>query len=111
MLSLLSWIITGLIVGLIARALVPGRQAIGLVMTIVLGVVGACLGGVISTAIWPTLDGRPERQPDVAGVADVHRRRRHRPVVLRCADDPARRLRQAVTAPSSPSPRSVEGAR
>ena len=38
MLSLLSWIVTGLIVGLIARALVPGRQDIGMVMTIILGV-------------------------------------------------------------------------
>ena len=52
MLSLLSWIITGLIVGLIARAIVPGKQDIGTVMTIVLGVVGACLGGLVATAIW-----------------------------------------------------------
>ena len=53
MLSLLSWIVTGLIVGLVARAIVPGRQDIGTLMTIVLGVVGAALGGLISTAIWP----------------------------------------------------------
>jgi uncharacterized membrane protein YeaQ/YmgE (transglycosylase-associated protein family) len=53
MLSLLSWIITGLIVGLIARAIVPGKQHIGTVMTIVLGVVGAALGGLVATAIWP----------------------------------------------------------
>jgi uncharacterized membrane protein YeaQ/YmgE (transglycosylase-associated protein family) len=59
MLSLLSWIVTGLIVGLIARALVPGKQDIGTVMTIVLGVVGACLGGLISTAIWPTWTDDP----------------------------------------------------
>jgi uncharacterized membrane protein YeaQ/YmgE (transglycosylase-associated protein family) len=59
MLSLLSWIVTGLIVGFIARAIVPGRQDIGTVMTIVLGVVGACLGGLISTAIWPTWTDDP----------------------------------------------------
>jgi uncharacterized membrane protein YeaQ/YmgE (transglycosylase-associated protein family) len=59
MLSLLSWIVTGLIVGLIARAIVPGKQDIGTVMTIVLGVVGACLGGLISTAIWPTWTDDP----------------------------------------------------
>ena len=59
MFSLLSWIVTGLIVGLIARALVPGKQDIGIVMTIVLGVVGACLGGLISTAIWPTWTDDP----------------------------------------------------
>jgi uncharacterized membrane protein YeaQ/YmgE (transglycosylase-associated protein family) len=60
MLSLLSWIITGLIVGLIARALVPGKQHIGTVMTIILGVVGACVGGAISSAIWPTWTNDPE---------------------------------------------------
>ena len=59
MLSLLSWIVTGLIVGLIARAIVPGKQDIGTVMTIVLGVVGACVGGLISTAIWPTWTDDP----------------------------------------------------
>jgi uncharacterized membrane protein YeaQ/YmgE (transglycosylase-associated protein family) len=53
MLSLLSWILTGLVVGLIARALIPGRQSIGLIMTIVLGVIGAFVGGLISSAIWP----------------------------------------------------------
>ena len=60
MLSLLSWIVTGLIVGLIARALVPGRQSIGTVMTIVLGIVGACVGGLISSAIWPTWADDPD---------------------------------------------------
>ena len=60
MLSLLSWSVTGLIVGLIARALVPGRQHIGTVMTIVLDVVGACLGGLISSAIWPTWTADPD---------------------------------------------------
>lgn len=60
MLSLLSWIVTGLIVGLIARALVPGKQQIGIVFTIVLGVVGACLGGLVASAIWPTWTNDPD---------------------------------------------------
>ena len=60
MLSLLSWILTGLVVGLIARALVPGRQNIGMLLTIVLGIVGACLGGLISSAIWPTWTADPD---------------------------------------------------
>lgn len=60
MLSLLSWLVTGLIVGLIARALVPGKQSIGTVLTIVLGVVGAVLGGLISSAIWPTWTDNPD---------------------------------------------------
>ena len=53
MLSLLSWIITGLVVGLIARALVPGRQSMGLLLTIGLGIVGAFVGGLIAYLIWP----------------------------------------------------------
>jgi uncharacterized membrane protein YeaQ/YmgE (transglycosylase-associated protein family) len=60
MLSLLSWIVTGLVVGLIARALVPGRQSLGLILTIALGVAGACVGGLISSAIWPTWANEPD---------------------------------------------------
>jgi uncharacterized membrane protein YeaQ/YmgE (transglycosylase-associated protein family) len=60
MISLLSWIITGLIVGLIARALVPGRQSMGLILTVFLGIVGACVGGLISSAIWPTWTNDPD---------------------------------------------------
>ncbi len=52
MLALLSWIITGLIVGVIARAIVPGRQNFGWIMTIVLGIAGAFVGGLISSFIW-----------------------------------------------------------
>jgi uncharacterized membrane protein YeaQ/YmgE (transglycosylase-associated protein family) len=60
MLSLLSWVVTGLVVGLIARAIVPGRQHIGTIMTIALGVVGACIGGLISSAFWPTWSDSPD---------------------------------------------------
>jgi uncharacterized membrane protein YeaQ/YmgE (transglycosylase-associated protein family) len=60
MLSLLSWILTGLVVGLIARAIVPGRQSVGLIMTIVLGVVGAFVGGLISQLIWPGWVNEPD---------------------------------------------------
>jgi uncharacterized membrane protein YeaQ/YmgE (transglycosylase-associated protein family) len=52
--------VTGLVVGLIARALVPGRQHIGLILTVLLGIAGACLGGLISTAIWPTWANDPD---------------------------------------------------
>jgi uncharacterized membrane protein YeaQ/YmgE (transglycosylase-associated protein family) len=52
MLSILSWIVTGLIIGLIARAIVPGRQSIGFILTVLLGIGGAFVGGLISSAIW-----------------------------------------------------------
>jgi uncharacterized membrane protein YeaQ/YmgE (transglycosylase-associated protein family) len=48
----LGWIIAGLIAGAIARLLMPGRQPIGMAMTIVIGIVGAFLGGFVSWAIW-----------------------------------------------------------
>jgi uncharacterized membrane protein YeaQ/YmgE (transglycosylase-associated protein family) len=60
MLSVLSWILTGLVVGLIARALLPGRQSVGLIMTIVLGIAGAFVGGLISSFIWPTWTDNPD---------------------------------------------------
>jgi len=43
--SLLAWIVLGLVAGLIARAVYPGRQALGVVGTLLLGIVGAVLGG------------------------------------------------------------------
>ncbi len=46
-LNVLSWVITGLVIGAIARALLPGRQSIGLVMTILLGIAGAFAGGLV----------------------------------------------------------------
>jgi uncharacterized membrane protein YeaQ/YmgE (transglycosylase-associated protein family) len=48
---ILSWALCGLIVGFIARLLVPGRRALGIVRTILLGVVGAFVGGLLYWAI------------------------------------------------------------
>jgi uncharacterized membrane protein YeaQ/YmgE (transglycosylase-associated protein family) len=49
--GILAWIVFGLVVGLIARAIMPGRQSMGLVMTAVLGVVGSLVGGFIATLL------------------------------------------------------------
>ncbi|MGP9694344.1 GlsB/YeaQ/YmgE family stress response membrane protein [Brachybacterium sp. AOP25-B2-12] len=45
--ALISWLIIGAVIGLIARAIMPGKQAMGLGSTIVLGVIGALVGGFI----------------------------------------------------------------
>jgi uncharacterized membrane protein YeaQ/YmgE (transglycosylase-associated protein family) len=45
--SILSWMVCGLIVGLMARFLLPGRQSMGLLKTMVLGIVGAMVGGFL----------------------------------------------------------------
>jgi uncharacterized membrane protein YeaQ/YmgE (transglycosylase-associated protein family) len=51
MFGILAWIVFGLIVGIIAKLLMPGRDPGGLVITIVLGVVGSLLGGFIGQAL------------------------------------------------------------
>jgi len=48
---ILGYIITGLIVGALARLVVPGRNPIGLGMTILVGIAGAVAGGLIAHAI------------------------------------------------------------
>jgi uncharacterized membrane protein YeaQ/YmgE (transglycosylase-associated protein family) len=50
--NILGWVVAGLIVGAIARLLVPGRQPMGLLMTAVLGIIGALVGGGLAWLIW-----------------------------------------------------------
>lgn len=46
------WIvIAGLIIGLIAKAIVPGKQTIPLWLTVVLGIIGALVGNLVASAI------------------------------------------------------------
>jgi uncharacterized membrane protein YeaQ/YmgE (transglycosylase-associated protein family) len=47
----LYWILLGLVAGTLAKFLVPGRDPSGCIVTIVLGIVGAFLGGFIGTRI------------------------------------------------------------
>lgn len=51
MFAIIGWIFFGAIVGLIARALMPGRQSMGFVMTMILGIIGSLVGGLISWAL------------------------------------------------------------
>ena len=50
--GILGWIVLGLVAGAIAKAILPGRQAGGWIATLILGVVGALLGGFIGSAIF-----------------------------------------------------------
>jgi len=47
MLTILGWVLFGLIVGLVAKLLMPGHDPGGIVMTTALGIVGAILGGFV----------------------------------------------------------------
>jgi uncharacterized membrane protein YeaQ/YmgE (transglycosylase-associated protein family) len=49
--GILSWILFGLVVGIIAKLLMPGRDPGGFIVTILLGIAGALLGGFIGRAM------------------------------------------------------------
>jgi uncharacterized membrane protein YeaQ/YmgE (transglycosylase-associated protein family) len=49
--SILGWILFGLIVGAIAKLLMPGRDPGGIIVTMLLGVAGAVIGGFIGRAL------------------------------------------------------------
>lgn len=47
--GIIAFIVVGVVVGLIARALVPGNQSLGLIATAVLGMLGSFVGGLLAT--------------------------------------------------------------
>jgi len=52
MIAILGWIIFGLIAGLIAKAIMPGRDPGGAIITILLGIVGSLIGGFLGQALF-----------------------------------------------------------
>ena len=52
MINFIGWLIVGLIAGALARLIMPGRDPMGIIATILLGIVGSILGGLVSWAIW-----------------------------------------------------------
>jgi uncharacterized membrane protein YeaQ/YmgE (transglycosylase-associated protein family) len=55
--SIIGWLIIGLIIGGIARLLMPGRQEMGCLATALLGIGGSFVGGLIGRAIWAPRGG------------------------------------------------------
>jgi uncharacterized membrane protein YeaQ/YmgE (transglycosylase-associated protein family) len=51
MMGILAWILFGLVVGVIAKLLMPGRDPGGFIITILLGIAGAMIGGFIGRAM------------------------------------------------------------
>jgi uncharacterized membrane protein YeaQ/YmgE (transglycosylase-associated protein family) len=49
--SIIAWVVLGLLAGLIAKAIMPGAERIGIILTTLLGIVGAVLGGFLATAL------------------------------------------------------------
>ena len=61
--GIIGWIIFGLIVGALARLLMPGRQPMGFILTTLLGIAGAFVGGYIGTM----LSGQPMEMAEPSG--------------------------------------------
>ena len=57
MLHIIWMFIVGIVVGFIARAIMPGKQSMGILMTGVLGVAGSIVGGLISRLFSKPADG------------------------------------------------------
>ncbi|MGH9179261.1 MAG: GlsB/YeaQ/YmgE family stress response membrane protein [Acidimicrobiales bacterium] len=48
---MIGFIVFGLVVGVVARLLVPGKQELSLGMTVLLGVIGSVVGGMVANAL------------------------------------------------------------
>lgn len=51
MFSIIGWIVLGLIVGALAKWIMPGKDPGGIFITIIIGIVGAIIGGLIGSLI------------------------------------------------------------
>ena len=51
LIAILSWIVFGFLVGLVARAIVPGTQSLSFWATTALGIVGSIAGGLIASLV------------------------------------------------------------
>lgn len=59
MFAIIGWIIFGLIAGIIAKAIMPGRDPGGAIITILLGIAGSVVGGYIGRALFYSSESTP----------------------------------------------------
>jgi uncharacterized membrane protein YeaQ/YmgE (transglycosylase-associated protein family) len=69
--SILSMLFVGLIVGVIARFLLPGGDSLGLLGTSIVGIVGSFVGGFVGSLIKRPADGNVKFQPASFGMSIV----------------------------------------
>ncbi|WP_030759529.1 GlsB/YeaQ/YmgE family stress response membrane protein [Streptomyces sp. NRRL F-2664] len=68
--GILAWILLGLLAGIIAKMLMPGRDPGGLIITVLIGIVGALLGGWLGKVIFgvDSVDGFFELSTWIAAI-------------------------------------------
>ncbi|MBA3432896.1 MAG: GlsB/YeaQ/YmgE family stress response membrane protein [Actinobacteria bacterium] len=49
--SIIAWIVLGLLAGVIAKRIMPGAEGVGFILTTLLGIAGAIVGGFLATAL------------------------------------------------------------
>lgn len=49
--GIIAWIVLGLLAGMLAKAILPGSQSGGLIVTTVIGILGAIIGGFVAKAL------------------------------------------------------------
>jgi uncharacterized membrane protein YeaQ/YmgE (transglycosylase-associated protein family) len=59
MFGILGWMVFGLVIGVIAKLLMPGRDPGGIIVTMLLGILGAVIGGFVGRAVGWYQPGEP----------------------------------------------------
>jgi uncharacterized membrane protein YeaQ/YmgE (transglycosylase-associated protein family) len=59
LMTILGWILFGLVVGALAKLVMPGRDPGGIIVTILLGIAGALLGGFVGRTLGFYREGEP----------------------------------------------------
>ncbi|HKE58705.1 MAG TPA: GlsB/YeaQ/YmgE family stress response membrane protein [Pyrinomonadaceae bacterium] len=57
MFSFIWWLIIGLVAGALARLIMPGKDSMGILATMLLGIAGSIVGGLVSWALWGSNGG------------------------------------------------------
>jgi uncharacterized membrane protein YeaQ/YmgE (transglycosylase-associated protein family) len=55
--SIIVYVVAGAVIGALARLIMPGKQNMSIVATVILGVVAAVIGGILWEAVFPDNDG------------------------------------------------------
>ena len=69
--EIIGWLIMGVIVGAIARLLLPGRDPMGCLMTAVLGIVGSIVGGLVGRLIFGAPKGEGYFTPSPSWILSI----------------------------------------